>query len=349
MISILVPSLEKKGPIIVAINLANEFIYKYDTVYVFFLNSSKSEVYIKDDVNVYKLSVSNVSILLKSNVLHSHGFIPDLMVCFLSKVCFNKKINYVSTIHNFMSLDFKVNYPKHKAFILNLFWPILLKKRNVIFISESQKKFLCEKYKFKGKSDVIYNSVVTNIVIEENDSLTEWIDSKHKNGCIVIGTCSVLTKLKSVNTVINALKLLSEDYLLMIIGDGVEMESLKILVNELGLNNRVIFTGFIKNPSMLMSKFDVYIFPSLTEAFGLSGIEASILDVPVVCSDIETFRELYDDKSTLFFKPGSEVDLKNKVEKSCDLITDSALYLSKFSPESVANKHYNFYREMIKD
>jgi len=55
---------------------------------------------------------------------------------------------------------------------------------------------------------------------------------------------------------------------------------------ELGLEKRVIFTGFVSEEEKqnLLTGSEAFVFPSLYEGFGIPVLEAMDLDVPVVCS-----------------------------------------------------------------
>lgn len=56
-----------------------------------------------------------------------------------------------------------------------------------------------------------------------------------------------------------------------------------------------------------------FTFPSLSEGFGLPGLEAMQRECPVICSDIPVFREIYKD-AALYFNPKDEKDIASKVE-----------------------------------
>ena len=56
-----------------------------------------------------------------------------------------------------------------------------------------------------------------------------------------------------------------------------------------------------------------YVFPSIDEGFGIPLIEAMRAQVPVICSDIEIFKEIGDD-SVVYFKKQDYNDLYNKLK-----------------------------------
>lgn len=66
---------------------------------------------------------------------------------------------------------------------------------------------------------------------------------------------------------------------------------------RLGIADSVIFTGFVSEGQLkwLYRGCKVYVFPSLSEGFGLPGLEAMIHRAPVVSSDATCLPEVYDD------------------------------------------------------
>jgi glycosyltransferase involved in cell wall biosynthesis len=85
---------------------------------------------------------------------------------------------------------------------------------------------------------------------------------------------------------------------LLYVGTGPEEKALRSLVTELGLDNRVFFMGEVTHLDALriMGAADVVLFPSRTEQFGLSALEAIAMGTPVVASSnlpglIEMARE----------------------------------------------------------
>jgi len=69
----------------------------------------------------------------------------------------------------------------------------------------------------------------------------------------------------------------------------------QIVSRNLGKN--VITTGYLDaiDLSDLLQKADAYVFPSLSEGFGIPGLNAMVSKIPVVCSNIPTLKEIYQD------------------------------------------------------
>jgi glycosyltransferase involved in cell wall biosynthesis len=78
-----------------------------------------------------------------------------------------------------------------------------------------------------------------------------------------------------------------ENVRLVIVGDGSERAFLEKKVLDLGLNDKVIFTGYIPNNEKynLMSMSDIFILPSLSDTFPITVLEAMGCNLPVIVTD----------------------------------------------------------------
>lgn len=72
---------------------------------------------------------------------------------------------------------------------------------------------------------------------------------------------------------------------LLLVGDGIEMESVRAQVEELHLQEDVIFTGRRTDVPDLLQAMDVFVFPSFREGLGFVAIEAQMSGLPVLASD----------------------------------------------------------------
>ena len=69
-------------------------------------------------------------------------------------------------------------------------------------------------------------------------------------------------------------------------GDGSEMENLKQYSTELGITESVRFIGWSDDVSKVIISGDVFLSTSEYEGYGMSMIEAGMLGVPVVTTDV---------------------------------------------------------------
>lgn len=80
-------------------------------------------------------------------------------------------------------------------------------------------------------------------------------------------------------------------YKLVIVGDGDLKEHLTSLAQDLGVANKVTFTGSRKDVERLLQAFDIFLLPSLYEGLPVIGIEAQTAGLPCLFSN-EITREV---------------------------------------------------------
>ncbi len=100
-----------------------------------------------------------------------------------------------------------------------------------------------------------------------------------------IMTLGRLVRPKRQDLIIRALALLPEDVHLVICGGGPMEGELRQLARDLGLEDRVIFTGSTDNPYPLLRQARLLAHASEREGFGLIFLEALILDIPIAAME----------------------------------------------------------------
>ena len=82
---------------------------------------------------------------------------------------------------------------------------------------------------------------------------------------------------------------------------GWDYDTLLRLVNRLGLQDRVIFPGYIapEDKAALLSGAKALVFPSLYEGFGIPILEAMVCGVPVLTSHVSSLPEVAGDAAVL--------------------------------------------------
>ena len=103
---------------------------------------------------------------------------------------------------------------------------------------------------------------------------------------------------KGIHVLINAVpKILSKvNAKFIIVGSGYMKEQLLNIVRSMGLEHKVLFEGFLDEPSLLKLQrcADVSVVPSLFEPFGIVALEAMAAQSPVVASDTGGLSEIIE-------------------------------------------------------
>lgn len=91
-------------------------------------------------------------------------------------------------------------------------------------------------------------------------------------------------------------------------------EELFQMAADFGLNDRILFTGYIENDDIaaLMSGAELFVFPSLYEGFGIPPLEAMACGTPVIISDTEALLETVGENAVAF-RSGDAIDLSDKI------------------------------------
>ncbi len=123
-------------------------------------------------------------------------------------------------------------------------------------------------------------------------------DTVHKPpGLITVGFMKRLEENYGPHILLEAFKLVQRKHKntrLLLIGEGSMKKSLEERLNEMGLLDKAIFTGWIENHCLpeYLNQMDIFVMPTFQETFGVAALEAQAVKVPVVASDIEGIREV---------------------------------------------------------
>lgn len=80
----------------------------------------------------------------------------------------------------------------------------------------------------------------------------------------------------------------NSNYKLILIGSGVNEQSIRNQVCELGLQSHVIFTGLVNNVRDYLQAADIFVLPSRFEGYPISAVEAQVNGLTCVLSDCIT-------------------------------------------------------------
>ena len=117
----------------------------------------------------------------------------------------------------------------------------------------------------------------------------------------------------------------------------------------------IIFTGFVPDSDLkwLYENAKCYVFPSLSEGFGLPGLEAMVHGCPVASSNATCLPEVYGEAAH-YFDPEDTSDIAEKVLEVINrpglrakLIKDGYTQTKKFSWRKMSEQTLEIYKELI--
>ena len=128
-------------------------------------------------------------------------------------------------------------------------------------------------------------------------------------------------KRKGLETLLNGIALIEDKnvYCLAVGGDS-SLQSYKELADKLGIGGQVIFAGTKKEPERFYAAADVFVLPSLQEAFGNAVLEAMSCGLPVITTSVAGASELMTDGLERFIlrDPTDAVSLVNMINELLD-------------------------------
>jgi 1,2-diacylglycerol 3-alpha-glucosyltransferase len=238
---------------------------------------------------------------LQIDLIHSHTM---LVMGYIGNIIAERKsIPSVTTYHTIME-DYVHYIPFFNSvlreFVIDLSRRFCNKNKAVIVPSRKVEKLLRD-YGVSTDIEVIPNGI--DLTPFENKISEEKIQEFRERFNIpsnakVLIFVGRLGKEKSVDAIVENFSRIVKKYpdtFLLIVGDGPEKKNLKTQVKELGLKNRVIFTGYLKWPDEVVLAYnssDIFVIASHTETFGVVLVEAMACGLPVVAYADDAFRDI---------------------------------------------------------
>ena len=111
----------------------------------------------------------------------------------------------------------------------------------------------------------------------------------------VLGCVSRFDPVKRLEVLLDALGRLRDripDVMLVLVGGGGEEDRIRHLARRLGLQDRVIFTGFLEAPARIYPALDLYLSTSSKEGLPLALVEAMGAGLATVATDVPGHRDV---------------------------------------------------------
>jgi glycosyltransferase involved in cell wall biosynthesis len=142
------------------------------------------------------------------------------------------------------------------------------------------------------------------------------VNSLFNTSDIVVGSIKALEPNYGLEYLLRAFKIVMDklkslQLKLLIVGGGSLFTILNKLANELQIQNNTVFTNRIpyKQISKYHNMIDISVFPSVMESFGVSVLEASACEKPVIVSAVGGLPEVVKVNETGFIVPSKNSDV----------------------------------------
>jgi glycogen(starch) synthase len=154
----------------------------------------------------------------------------------------------------------------------------------IIAVSQITKNIIIDKYGIPAdKIEVMYNAIDVESFDDgyEYDRRTfRYLEGLKNEGYTVISAVTRFTIQKGLEHLVRATAKAVSKYdriALLMAGDGEQRDELIELASQLGISDRVFFTGFVRGKQWrdAFSVSDIFVLSSVSEPFGLTALEAA--------------------------------------------------------------------------
>ena len=168
----------------------------------------------------------------------------------------------------------------------------LLMADRIIAVSSITKSIIVHRYGIPAdKIEVVHNGIdIDSMGQHEYDFSTyKYLEELKYEGYTVIATVTRFTIQKGLTHFLKAAARACEKYdklVFLLAGDGEQRDELLQLSADLGISDKVFFTGFVRGKQWrdAYSVADVFVMSSVSEPFGLTALEAAHHDTALIIS-----------------------------------------------------------------
>jgi L-malate glycosyltransferase len=217
------------------------------------------------------------------DLLHVHYAIPHASAAFMAKQILQSQgitIPYITTLHgtDITLVGKDPSFEPVITFCIN-------QSDAVTAVSESLKKDTYAHFNTTREIHVIPNFIAPNM---EPSAISSEVRRKYASDVEkILCHISNFRKVKRVEDVVRIFAAVNKELKskLILAGDGPERYSVEKLARDLGICDRVIFLGKVRDTAHVLEIADLFLLPSETESFGLAALEAMAVSVPVISSN----------------------------------------------------------------
>ncbi len=373
-------TLKVGGSETVAINLCNNLDRtKFDVYLLVLTNDQLVQLEnVNTDVNVVILPIKEKQITgLTSLLFFFNGF--SLVMKSLKKI--NAKIIHThSYLHRLLFIAMAIKLSKTHAVHFQTihmqfghYDPITIARKlkltfERIVLKISKPNLICVSINVYNNTLTLLKGCYRNIKCIENGvdankfDKTHYATTKQQQGFLesdfIVAYTSRLEQGKGHITLIKAIGLLKGEIptiRLCLIGDGSQRKNLETYADKLSIYSFVTFKGSINNVAELLSICDIGAFPSESEGFGLAALEMMSMGLPMICTEIESFKNMFTDQDVLFFEVSDHVTLASLIKKMYNNSEERRFYqlqsramAESYSLAKSVSRHEEYYDECLK-
>lgn len=247
--------------------------------------------------NVYYMPVLNIKTILQFfkyissffkqhqyDIIHSHYYQIDNLVFPIAKHYFDCKC--ISHSHSTKYSEYKLRGIRNKLLSLRIgknadVWAACSNMAGVFLFGKT--------FPISPKKLIVVNGIESsNYIFNEKLRREKRYEFGIEDDMVVVGHVGRMAASKNplfILDVFAELLNIDEKYRLMMVGNGPMEKEIRAKASQLGVVDKIIFTGVRSDVPQLLNAFDIFLFPSLYEGLGLVAVEAQANGLNCIISD----------------------------------------------------------------
>jgi glycosyltransferase involved in cell wall biosynthesis len=341
-----------------------EYLYKLNPPYeITVITKPHREEYFKTIAPKFKVVIANFKEFTFDEQIafkkHIESLQPDLVHFGMVQQPIRYKGKVVTTMHDLTTLQFRFLNPAKNRAILKA-KQVVYARVNKTVARKSLAIFTPSEY---VKDDVVnYTHVKPDkitVTYESADKIEDKLEVvpslKGKRFIMYIGRPLFHKNLPRLIEAFNLIKTTDPDLVLVLAGKkDILYSRVEEDVKTKGVDN-IEFTGFVSEGQLrwLYENCQAYVFPSLSEGFGLPGVEAMIHGAPVVSSNYTCLPEVFGEAAE-YFDPMNVEDIASAIKRVINdetlrkkLITAGYKQVAKYSWERMTKQTLAVYKTIL--
>jgi len=295
----------------------------------------------------------------KPDIFHAHWSFPCGYIAYVASKIFQRK--FIVTIHG-GEIPLLKKFKFIKRLVVNA-----LNKSVVVCANSNYTRDELVKLGVKINKIIIVK-VPPNFVEHSSDQeylnrfRSKLVDPSKK----IVLFCGRLVERKGVEYLIRSMNDLKiENVHLIIVGDGILSNKLKMLTKSLGLQNKVSFYGraSYKELGLLHDISDIFVCPSIidskgiTEYLGLVIPEAMESHIPVIATSVGGITDIVKNEiNGLMVPPKDSASIAKAIERIISdkelrkkIVKNSEMTVSEFSTSTIANQYLEIFKSLVEN
>ena len=215
-----------------------------------------------------------------------------------------KKASWIhSTIDNIgMTRKYALSRYKNIDFIVN--------------VSEAGKESLLELVPEYAKKTVVVSNPINVKLLQEKAEMEISVEkNKGEFTFVTVSRISPEKRLDRIPEIAQKLKLKGFNFHWLVIGGGKDLSHFQALCKQMNVENEVQFLGASSNPFPYVKNADYFVLTSDVEAQPLVVLEALLLGIPVIATDIPAVKDIVIEGENGYIVPKDSIKIAEKIEE----------------------------------